>query len=406
MKSAIIALALVASALYPVDTIKPVKQAKTISIPLKKISNGAFKLKDMFEARASDMLSWASAVKGDADQLVIAPEDNGHSLPLTNFMDAQYFGEISLGTPSQTFTVVFDTGSSNLWVPSTRCKSIACYLHRKYDASASSTYRVNGTEFSIRYGTGSLEGVISNEVLEVAGVVVEGQDFAESIKEPGITFAVARFDGIFGLGYDRIAVQHVVPPFYNMIDQKLVDEPVFGVWMNHAAEGEEGGEITFGGTNTDHYDPSTLHWAPVTRKGYWEVTLQSAKLGNKKLNLGKPSIGAAIDTGSSLFAVPVHTAEEINQAIGAKKTWSGQYTVDCSVVSTLPDLVLTFAGKDYPLKATDYILNAQGQCISGFMGMDIPEPAGPIWIVGDVFLRKYYTIYDLGNDRVGFADSK
>jgi saccharopepsin len=81
--------------------------------------------------------------------------------------------------------VVFDTGSSNLWVPSTRCQSIACWLHRRYDASQSETYVENGTEFAIRYGTGSLKGVISNDVLTVGDIVVEGQDFGESVEEPG-----------------------------------------------------------------------------------------------------------------------------------------------------------------------------------------------------------------------------
>lgn len=80
-------------------------------------------------------------------------------------------------------------------------------VHRRYKASDSSTYKENGTEFAIRYGTGSLEGVISNDLLAVGDLEIQNQDFGESVKEPGITFAVAKFDGIFGLGYDTISVQ-------------------------------------------------------------------------------------------------------------------------------------------------------------------------------------------------------
>ena len=131
------------------------------------------------------------------------------------------FSTIAIGTPPQEFKVVLDTGSSNLWVPSSECGSIACYLHQKYDSSASSTYKKNGTEFGIRYGSGEVSGFISNDILRIGDLSIKGQDFGETTNEPGLAFAFGRFDGILGLGYDTIAVNHVTPPFYNMINQKL-----------------------------------------------------------------------------------------------------------------------------------------------------------------------------------------
>ncbi|KAJ3045082.1 Vacuolar protease A [Rhizophlyctis rosea] len=329
-----------------------------------------------------------------------------HGVPLTNFMNAQYFGEITLGTPPQTFSVVLDTGSSNLWVPSTRCSSIACWLHRKYDASQSSTYRENGTDFAIHYGSGSLEGIISNDVLGVADLTVKDQDFGESTKEPGVTFAVGRFDGIFGLAYDNIAVEHVVPPFYNMINQKLIDEPIFGAYFGDNNDGGDGGEISFGGVNEDHFK-GEITWAPIIRKGYWEVEMQNVTLGGQ--NIGVKTHRAAIDTGTSLCAIPTAEADAINKRIGGKKNAQGQYTVECDTIPNLPTLTFTFGGKTFDLAAEEYILKVGGlggeQCVSGFMGLDIPAPAGPLWIVGDVFLRRYYTVYDLGKNRVGFAEA-
>ncbi|KDR83702.1 hypothetical protein GALMADRAFT_262074 [Galerina marginata CBS 339.88] len=338
-------------------------------------------------------------MKGN-EQLYWTQEDlkGGHGVPLTNFMNAQYFTEITLGTPPQTFKVILDTGSSNLWVPSVKCTSIACFLHTKYDSSASSSYKANGTEFSIQYGSGSMEGFVSNDWLTIGDLAIKGQDFAEATKEPGLAFAFGKFDGILGLGYDTISVNHITPPFYNMVDQGLLDEPVFSFRIGTSED--DGGEAIFGGIDTSAYK-GTIDYVPLRRKAYWEVELEKFSFGDDELEL--ESTGAAIDTGTSLIVLPVDIAEMLNTQIGAKKSWNGQYSVECAKVPSLPKLSFWFGGKPYALEGSDYILEVQGTCISAFTGMDINLPGGDLWIIGDVFLRKYYTVYDLGKDAVGFA---
>jgi saccharopepsin len=323
-----------------------------------------------------------------------------HNVPLSNFMNAQYFTEISLGTPAQTFKVILDTGSSNLWVPSVSCTSIACFLHQKYDSKSSSTFKANGSSFSIQYGSGSMEGFVSQDTLKIGDLTIKGQDFAEATKEPGLAFAFGKFDGILGLAYDTISVNHIVPPFYQMVSQGLIDEPVFAFRLGSSEE--DGGEATFGGIDENAYT-GKLHYVPVRRKAYWEVELEKIKLGDEELEM--ENTGAAIDTGTSLIAVPTDMAEMINAQIGATKGWNGQYSVDCATVPRLPSLTLYFDGKPYELKGTDYILEVQGTCISPFTGLDLPSGLN-IWIVGDVFLRKFYTVYDLGKNAVGFAKAK
>lgn len=316
---------------------------------------------------------------------------------------------------------MLDTGSSNLWVPSTDCSSIACFLHSSYDSSASSTYKKNGSEFEIHYGSGSLKGYVSQDTFRIGDITVEGQDFAEATEEPGLAFAFGQFDGIMGLGYDTISVNKIVPPFYKMLDQGLLDEPIVSFYLSDTNEDGDESEAMLGGINKEHYTgPMTK--IPLRRKAYWEVDLDALTFGDETAEL--EDTGVILDTGTSLIALPSGLAEILNSQIGAKKSWSGQYTIDCEKKKTLPDMTFTLTGHNFTIGPDDYILDVQGSCISSFFGMgqyllpvlfyrladlaliDIPEPVGPLAILGDSFLRRWYSVYDLGTNSVGLAKAK
>ncbi|KAI5673021.1 hypothetical protein M9H77_13385 [Catharanthus roseus] len=431
---------------------------------------------------------------------------------LKNYMDAQYFGEIGIGTPPQKFTVIFDTGSSNLWVPSSKCYfSLPCFFHSKYKSSQSSTYKKNGKSAAIHYGTGAISGFFSRDNVKVGDLVVKNQEFIEASREPGVTFLVAKFDGILGLGYQEISVGNAVPVWYNMVKQGLVKEQVFSFWLNRNAEADEGGEIVFGGVDPNHYKGKHTY-VPVTQKGYWQFDMGDVLIGDKPSGYCAGGCSAIADSGTSLLAGPTTIVTMINHAIGASGVVSqqckavveqygqsimdlllaeaqpnkicsqvglctfdgthgvsngiesvvddkagklsglgdgmcsacemavvwmqnqlrqnqtqerildyanqlcerlpspmGESAVDCGTLSSMPNIAFSIGGKVFELTPEEYILKvgegSAAQCISGFTGLDIPPPRGPLWILGDVFMGRYHTVFDFGNSRVGFAEA-
>ncbi|KJE89741.1 cathepsin D [Capsaspora owczarzaki ATCC 30864] len=330
--------------------------------------------------------------------------------PQHNYQDAQYYGDITIGTPGQKFTVVFDTGSANLWVPSKKCPvtDIACQLHNKYDSTKSSTYKVNGTSFAIQYGSGKLSGFLSTDSVSFAGLTVTGQTFAEATAEPGLSFVAAKFDGILGLGFPQIAVDGVTPVWNNAILQGVAAAPLFGFWLNRDPTAADGGEIDFGAIDDSHYTGPILY-TPVTRQGYWQFALGAVTVSGK--NYCASGCQAIADSGTSLLVGPTDAVTAIAAAAGATKNIAGEYTLDCSKIASLPNLVFTISGQQFALTGADYVLKITSgsttECLLGLMSMDL-SAEGIQWILGDVFIGKFYTVFDFNGNapRVGFATAR
>lgn len=483
----------------------PTSSHGLVRIGLKKRRLDVWSINAARTARQQGFLKYGT--KGLNDHMHSGGED---MVPLKNYLDAQYYGEVGIGSPPQQFTVIFDTGSSNLWVPSAKCFfSIACYFHSKYKASRSSTYKKNGKTCDINYGSGSVAGFLSQDNVEVGNLIVKDQVFIEATREGSLSFVLAKFDGILGLGFQEISVGNVTPVWYNMMQQGLVDDDVFSFWLNRDPDAKEGGEIVFGGVDERHFKGKHVY-VPVTQKGYWQFNMGDILIANQSTGVCSGGCAAIVDSGTSLLAGPTSVVTEINHAIGAEGVVSteckevvtqygdliwdlliagvkpdkvcsqiglcifngtrhvspgiktvvdkaneksgddvvctaceltviwvqnqlkqtrtkdrvlnyvtqlcesipspmGESVVDCDNIAYMPDLTFTIGEKPFTLTPEQYVLKTGDGintiCISGFMAFDMPPPRGPLWILGDVFMGVYHTVFDFGNLELGFAEA-
>jgi cathepsin D len=427
MKLTIVLLALIGMAV-----------SEVIRIPMKR-------MKSMREKMIADK-TWpdyfAYKQRQKAIQKMITPGQG--SAPEFDYDDEEYLAEVTIGTPPQTFKVVPDTGSSDFWVADSTCgqgggdcsgtgcsglfcsflcqdqsccskkaswqkggvrescENNPCYGKQHFDGSKSSTYTKIGTSFAIQYGTGSCRGFTGKDTVTFAGIKVADQTFGQATSLANF-FSCQSLDGIMGLGYPGLASTRATPVINNMINQGLLDQPLFAVWMTRESkEGEIGGEITVGGTDPTHYT-GDITYQPVTQQLYWMIHMDGIQVGTTVL---KPAGGYKVisDTGTSLLAGPTAAVQKICTALGGVyQSQYGLYFVDCNTSKRDP-IQLVFQGKTFDITAESYILPLEEGSTQCFLGIQ-PFNGGTSldWILGDTFIRNWYQIYDFGNNRIGFA---
>lgn len=145
---------------------------------------------------------------------------------------------------------------------------------------------------------------------------------------------------------------------------------------------------------------------------------------------------AIADTGTSLITGPTESIRRLAKTLNAKPVPGGTYFFHCEDVISLPPITFIIQSVNFTLYPEDYILKVSSFichtsnlrmafllvlilsafkstqvtqfghsiCLLGFMGLDVPEY--PLWILGDVFIGKFYSIFDFGQKRIGFAKAK
>ncbi|KAF9904531.1 1,3-beta-glucanosyltransferase [Linnemannia zychae] len=311
-------------------------------------------------------------------------------IPLTNVHpDLEYYGTVTVGTPAQSFKLNFDTGSSDIWFPSSTCSTAACKKHARFNSAQSTTYQNDGRKWNIGYGDGSTaSGFLGSDMVNVGGIQVRqtiGLATAESSQ-----FGSSPDDGLFGLGFNTIESVRGVKTFLdNAIAANLLAQPVVSVFLpSERLFNGKGGEYLFGGIDESKYTGS-LTYVPVTRKAYWQVAIEDMFYNGQSLGQAAEGI---IDTGTTLVIIGDAAARAVHKGIeGAVHHSEAGWLVPCSVRSdTINRVSFGMGGGVFhvPLADLAYQEVGSGYCYSGIQG-----GRDDLWILGDVFLKNNYCVF-------------
>ncbi|XP_070320743.1 pregnancy-associated glycoprotein 1-like [Odocoileus virginianus] len=327
-----------------------------------------------------------------------SPDSNITTHPLRNIKDMFYMGNITIGTPPQEFQVAFDTGSSDLWVPSYFCISPTCYSHVMFRHLESSTFQLITKTFKTEYGSGKMQGVLGRDTVRIGDLVSIDQLFGLSLEQSG--FEELPFDGVLGLSYPNMSFIGGIPIFDNLKKQGAISEYVFAFYLSKSKP--EGSVVMFGGVDKSYYQ-GTLNWVPLIQARTWCVHMDRISMEGQTVAC-YGGCEALMDTGASLIQGPGNLVNNTLRLIGATPQGSKHY-VSCSAVNTLPSINFTINGINYPLPAQAYtIKDSSGNCYIGIRGNRV-STSTETWILGDVFLRQYFSVFDRGNDRIGLAQA-
>ncbi|KAI0663088.1 protease [Cubamyces menziesii] len=320
-------------------------------------------------------------------------------VPLTDLEDdSEWAGNITVGTPPRTFFIDFDTGSSDLWIPSSSCNTCQGAGKALYDASKSSTSALKDGTFEIEYGDGSsTSGPIYTDTVTVGGVKATQQYFS-AVTSESPEFVGDPADGILGLALPAISNLGQDPFFVTAFKQKHAAQNEFAFKLNTT-----GSELHIGGTNRALYKGSLEYNNLSSNIGYWQIGNANALVNGKSAASGFQTI---IDSGTTIMYGPPDAAKKVYAAVKGSQVYdadNGFYSFPCA---TPPILAFTWGGKSWDISPDNFNLgetqSGSGRCVGALVGKDFGL-GDDVWVLGDSFMKNVYTVFSFDKKAVGFA---
>ncbi|KAJ6625187.1 acid protease [Mycena sp. CBHHK59/15] len=313
--------------------------------------------------------------------------------------DEEWAGTISVGTPAQKFLIDFDTGSSDLWIPSSGCTSSTCSSKSKYKSSSSSTSAKMSGTFSIQYGDGStVSGPVYTETVNVAGIKATKQYFSP-VTTLSSSFKDDPIDGILGLAFPSLSNLGENPFFNTANAAGTVAANQFGFYL-----ASSGSELYLGGTNDAKYSGDIEFNSVDSSSGFWQATGAKVKVGSTTAVSGFQTI---IDSGTTLAYGPPAAVKKLFAKVSGSKLFdstNGYYSYPCA---TPPVISFNWGGKDWTVSAANLNLGqtttGSKDCVSSIAAQDLGLGTD-VWLLGDAFMKNVYTVFDFDQEAVGFAE--
>ncbi|KAJ1668166.1 hypothetical protein IW140_000668 [Coemansia sp. RSA 1813] len=319
----------------------------------------------------------------------------------------EYYGEVGVGTPPQKFKLDLDTGSGDVWLAGEQCD--VCSRHKKFSPKKSSSYKLEGRKWGISYGDGSFAaGYTARDTVTIGNLTVPNQVIGLAVNESK-AYQVDTVDGLLGLSYSGVSfIQGVTTFLDNIYENNYLKDPLFSVYIKEKDKDDYAGEYLFGDIDRDRYS-GELTWVPLYQPKFWQIMLDSMSLsvdgvGKESMEINGPAI---LDTGTTLIVMSDEQATEFHRAIpSAENSDIYGWIMPCNTEQLVPGNVsFTIAGVDFSVPVKN-IVREPVKGLDGWCFSAVTNGASNFIILGDVFLRSNYVVFDRGNTRVGIAPSK